>query len=151
MEVKEKIEDIKRIEEFFTLFNRKISKRIFSKSSKEKINVPQFHILKVLQEDGECTMSHLAERLYITTSATTNLVTKLLKSGLINRSHSLKDRRIILIEINKRGKEIVERAWNQICGFFNSLLANLSLKERREWQKVWKKIHYFLVREDEKK
>jgi len=149
MKTKEVKEDAKRIEKIITLLQKKIGKRAIRVLKKSKINIPQFHILKVLQEEGECTMGQLAKRLYITTSAVTNLVTKLLKNNLVKRKHALRDRRLILIKITGRGKKIVAGVWNQVYGFFNSLLANLNQEEKKLWRKLWEKVYSSLEKEKE--
>ena len=86
-------------------------------------------------------MGQLAERLYITTSAVTNLVTKLLRHNLVNRKHSLDDRRLILIKITERGNKIVASVWEQVYGFFNSLLAEFNQEEKKLWRKLWEKVY----------
>ena len=141
MKIKEMKEDAKRIEKIITLLQRRIGKRAIEVLKKSKINIPQFRILETLQEKGESTMGQLAERLYITTSAITNLVTKLLKHNLVNRKHSLDDRRLILIKITERGNKIVGEVWEQVYGFFESLLANLNQEEKKFWRKLWKKVY----------
>ena len=149
MKTKEIKEDAKKIEKIITLLQRKIRKGVLSELEKGRVNIPQFHILEVLREEGERTMGQLAKRLYITTSAVTNLVTKLLRHNLVNRKHSLDDRRLILIRITERGNKIVAKVWNQVYGFFNSLLTNLNQEEKKLWRKLWKKVYSSL--EEEKK
>ena len=144
MKTKEIKEDAKRIEKIITLLQRRIGKRVVGELKKGKINIPQFHILEILREEGERTMGQLAERLYITTSAVTNLVTKLLRHNLVNRKHSLDDRRLILIKITERGNKIAARVWEQVYGFFESLLANLNQEEKKFWRKLWKKVYFSL-------
>lgn len=139
--MKEMKENAKRIEKIITLLQKRIEKKIFSELKKGKINIPQFHILEILREEGERTMGQLAERLYITTSAVTNLVTKLLRHNLVNRKHSLDDRRLILIKITERGNKIVASVWEQVYGFFNSLLAEFNQEEKKLWRKLWEKVY----------
>jgi len=147
MKIKEIKEDAEKIEKIITLLQRKIGKRVLSELEKERVNIPQFHILEVLQEEGERTMGQLAKRLYITTSAVTNLVTKLLKHNLVNRKHSLDDRRLILIKITEKGNKIAAKVWNQVYGFFNSLLADLNQEEKKFWRKLWKKVYSSLEKQ----
>lgn len=142
-------EDAERIEKIITALERRIRKRVFPELQRGKINVPQLHILKALQDGGEQRMGQLAKRLYITTSAVTNLVTKLLKNNLVKRKHALRDRRLILIKITGRGKKIVAGVWNQVYGFFNSLLANLNQEEKKLWRKLWEKVYSSLEKEKE--
>jgi len=144
MKIKGMKEDAKRIEKIIALLQKKIEKCVLPELEKAHINIPQFHILEILQEEGERTMGQLAKRLYITTSAVTNLVTKLLKHNLVNRRHSLDDRRLILIKISEKGREIVARVWEQVYEFFGSLLTNLNQEEKKLWRKLWKKVYSFL-------
>ncbi len=137
-------EDAKRIEKNILLLQKRVEKKIFPELKKSKINIPQFHILEVLREEGERTMGQLAKRLYITTSAVTNLVTKLLKNNFVLRNHGLHDRRQILIKITQKGEKIVSRVWEEIYELFNSLLAGLNQGEKKVWRKLWGKIYSFL-------
>lgn len=142
-------EGTKKIEKIITLLQKRIGRRAIKVLKKSKVNMPQFHILETLQDEGESTMGQLAERFYVTTSAATNLVTKLLKSNFVIRKHGIKDRRQILIKITKKGERIVTKVWEEVHGFFNSLLADFSQEEKSQWRKLWEKIYSSLGKEKE--
>ncbi|MGI6712514.1 MAG: MarR family winged helix-turn-helix transcriptional regulator [Bacillota bacterium] len=69
------------------------------------LSMHQILFLKYLKVKGTCTPSEIAQQLRITLGAVTGFVDRLYKLGLITRTHSEEDRRVILIQLSPKGIE----------------------------------------------
>lgn len=69
----------------------------------------QAAILRSLAVNGPQNASSLAERLRITPGAVTSLSDKLISSGYAHRNRDANNRRVVLLEITDRGREILQQ------------------------------------------
>ncbi|MFE3975651.1 MULTISPECIES: MarR family winged helix-turn-helix transcriptional regulator [unclassified Peribacillus] len=85
---------------------------------------PQFFILLILKKEGAIKSTQLADFLTVKPSAITVFVDKLVEMDYVKRQPSEKDRRVINLELNEAGQEILGRVLaehNQLMGKnFNS-------------------------------
>ncbi|AFM43308.1 transcriptional regulator [Desulfosporosinus acidiphilus SJ4] len=97
---------MKLMEETDDLF-RRVWKRYqsFLMLTSSEISVHQMIFLKFLEHKGTCTPSDIAQKFGITLGAVTGFVDRLYKLGLIRRTRSEEDRRVVLIELAPQGKE----------------------------------------------
>lgn len=68
----------------------------------------QFYLLKFVHSRGICNPSEVAAEFGITLGAVTGLIDRLLKTGLILRGRSEEDRRLVLISLTDKGKDLIE-------------------------------------------
>ena len=68
----------------------------------------QFDILTVLSDEGAIPLNRLSERLCCACSNVTGLVDRLERDGLVNRERSSEDRRVILLDLTDKGREILK-------------------------------------------
>ena len=94
------------------------------------LSMHQMLFLKYLEDKKTCTPSDIARRYGITLGAVTGFVNRLHKLGLITRTHSEEDRRVILIELTPQGIEALnafeqerEKRFRQICEKLDDRLA----------------------------
>ncbi len=90
--------------------SHRLMRKIHQDLSKENVGVTgsQYLVLKRLHENGNMTVSEVAEDLGVSLSAVTALVDRLCKAELANRRRDDKDRRLVWLEITALGKEKVE-------------------------------------------
>lgn len=75
-----------------------------------KISVQQYNILRILRGAGKAiTVNSVKERMIQKSPNSTRLMDKLCEKGLINRIRCEKDRRVVHVEITKKGLEILEK------------------------------------------
>ena len=74
------------------------------------ITYPQYLVLLVLWERGECTVSQLSEALLLETNTLTPLLKRLVTKELISRRRSEEDERKVLITVTAAGQSLQERA-----------------------------------------
>lgn len=86
-------DDVNRIEEY------SIKKGAFS-----DLSITEIHTIEAVGMYGSKTMSEVASELEITMGTLTTAVDKLIKKGYMERSRSNTDRRIVNVNLTKRGK-----------------------------------------------
>jgi DNA-binding MarR family transcriptional regulator len=69
------------------------------------LSMHQMMFLKYLERRVTCTPSDIAQQLGITLGAVTGFVDSLYKLGLITRTRSEEDRRVVLIQLSPKGIE----------------------------------------------
>lgn len=74
------------------------------------LTYPQYLVLLVLWEEGESTVSKIKERLLLETSTITPLLKRLEKKGIISRTRSQKDERVVNIELTQQGRSLELKA-----------------------------------------
>jgi DNA-binding MarR family transcriptional regulator len=72
------------------------------------ITFAQMRVLWTLDNNGDtATPSEVAECLGITSSTATGLVERLAEGGYIQRTHSSKDRRLVLLRLRPKGRQMM--------------------------------------------
>ena len=94
------------------------------------LSMPQFSILMQLHHRGPCGMSGISEGYDITPAATSQLVDKLVQSGLVQRVEDPNDRRAKLLSLTEKGRDFVLRGTEERYRWVDELAANLTEEER---------------------
>lgn len=71
-------------------------------------SVPQIELLKYLQMNGKSRMSEIGKCMLVSKPYITALSDKLIESGLIAREFDEDDRRIILIDLTDKGRNMIK-------------------------------------------
>ena len=114
------------------------------------VSFPQFFLLGALCQGEALTMSQIAARMRHTTAAATGLVDRLEKIGYVERSHSLDDRRKVLVTITARGMALVVRIKEDMIHNLNETMTHLTASEQRAWLQVYRKIQHFVEAQSSK-
>jgi len=69
------------------------------------LSMHQMAFLKYLERHGTCTPSDISKQFGITLGAVTGFVDRLYKLGLITRTRSEEDRRVVIIQLSPKGRE----------------------------------------------
>lgn len=69
---------------------------------------PQLWAIKVLAESAPLMVSELARRMYLHPSTVIGILDRLEARGLVRRTRSKKDRRVVTVELDRSGKETVK-------------------------------------------
>jgi len=96
------------------------------------LSMPQFSILMQLHFRGVCGMSEVSERFEITPAAASQLVDKLVQSGLIQRVEDPHDRRAKCLNLTEKGKELIQQSIDERYRWVNQLTEKLTAQERAE-------------------
>ena len=75
------------------------------------ISVASFRCLRHLHEHQEATVKQLAENMNLSSSRLTRIIDSLVKSELVIRTEHQSDRRIFIISLTQKGKELAEELY----------------------------------------
>jgi DNA-binding MarR family transcriptional regulator len=100
----------------------------FAKST--GLSMPQFSVLMQLHYRGACGMSRISEGYDITPAAASQLVDKLVHSGLIQRVEDPTDRRAKLLSLTEKGAELVQEGIEERYRWVDELSDKLTAEER---------------------
>ncbi|MGN0182672.1 MAG: MarR family winged helix-turn-helix transcriptional regulator [Candidatus Ornithomonoglobus sp.] len=90
----------------------------------------QKRILIILHENGGMTQRELTERLGIQPGSASEVIGKLEKAGLIQRTESMADRRTADIQLTQTGKTLAEEAAGQRRTRYREMFSSLSDEEK---------------------
>lgn len=94
------------------------------------LSMQQFGILMQLHHHGECGVSGLSEHFDITSAAVSQLVDKLVQSGLVQREEDPHDRRAKSLNLTDKGKELIQRGIEERYRWVDQLAGKLTVEER---------------------
>jgi len=86
-------------------------------ASRFDISVASFRCLRHLHEHQEATVKQLAENMNLSSSRLTRIIDGLVKNQLVKRTEHQTDRRIFIISLTQKGKELADELYNN----FNKL------------------------------
>jgi len=96
-----------------------------------ELSFAQYHLLFGLAEHGELSTSRLAAAADVTPATVTPMLDGLVAMGLVERTRSDRDRRVVTVALTERGRELLaekratwEQRWRQtLAGFSGDELA----------------------------
>jgi DNA-binding MarR family transcriptional regulator len=100
----------------------------FAKST--GLSMPQFGILMQLHYRHDCGVSDISDRFDITNAAASQLVDKLVQSGLIRREEDPHDRRAKLLNLTAKGKDLIQQGVEERYRWVDQLAERLTAEER---------------------
>lgn len=74
-------------------------------ASEYGITVPQLILLRKLKEGGSTSVGSLAEQVYLSHATVTSIVHRLENRNMIERKRDENDRRVVLVQLTRRGEE----------------------------------------------
>jgi DNA-binding MarR family transcriptional regulator len=101
--VAEIIDDIRRIFQV-------LKERSRSVENETSLTGSQLWVVKILDETSPLKVSELARRMYLHPATMVGLTDRLEAKGLVQRSRSEKDRRIVYIDLTEKGRELVKNS-----------------------------------------
>lgn len=93
------VDDIRRIFQVLTEQSRKIE-------HETGLTGPQLWVVKILKESSTMKVSDLARRMYLHPATMVGLLDRLEAKGLLKRTRSEKDRRVVFIELTEQGRDL---------------------------------------------
>jgi DNA-binding MarR family transcriptional regulator len=108
--------------------------------SRGQITVPQLTALDILVKKGKCTMGQLTSELRLTAGAVTNLVNKLYQAGLVRRSRSPDDRRVVLVSATARGERAIGKVRDQMRSIFIQVMGRMGESQGRRLVRLYQRM-----------
>jgi len=107
---------------------------------KYKLTAPQYGVLAVLSSSGPVPLKRISEELMVTGANITCVIDNLEKEKLVQRIPSKEDRRVIMADLTKKGKEKVSTI---MPGYLETLAGtgkNLNETEQKQLLKLLEKF-----------
>jgi DNA-binding MarR family transcriptional regulator len=106
------------------VFQQKLIKP-FEQFAKSKISPMQFHVMFILEEKGDLSMSQLSHELLTSKQQMTPIIDKLIESGFVEREHDKADRRVVKINLSSSGRQFLEKQRVEIFEMLKSKIMDL--------------------------
>ncbi|NTE04601.1 MarR family transcriptional regulator [Agrobacterium tumefaciens] len=74
------------------------------------LTYPQYLVMLILWEEKEQTVNQLGEKLYLDSGTLTPLLKRMEQKGIINRTRSTADERVVVISVTDIGEKMKESA-----------------------------------------
>lgn len=90
----------------------------------------QFVALQWVGDKDDITIGTLSSRLYLAHSTTTDIVDKLEDNGFVKRYKSDRDKRLVLIKMEDKGKEIISAVITKRVSYISQITSHLSNEDK---------------------
>lgn len=104
------------------------------------ITLPQFLGLDFLRNHPGAPVKAFAATLGVQLSSASGLLDRLEKLGLLERTHSTKDRRVVLLHLTPKGEEMVDEIMEQKRQSIAGIFSTLSPDERMVYLEMMQKV-----------
>jgi len=110
-----------------------------------EMSIAQMELIHLLSEQGEATISELAERLDVSPPSASVMVDRLVEKGVLIREQSRQDRRKVLVRISPEAVRTVEKIENAILKSFAELVEKLGADTTQKWCQVLERVREVLT------
>ena len=108
--------------------------------NKGNVSFPQFFLLGYLANEDFLTMTDISKKMGHSTAAATGLVDRLEKLGYVQRMHAQDDRRKVMVQITRKGIDLVERIREEIVTSLVDLMEDLDKEDQEALLRTYSKI-----------
>ncbi len=130
------------IDEIKDLLSSDLWGNIFLNCSKNEVL-----IFWLLYKQKEVNMSEIAEYIHVPLNTATGIVGRMEKSGLIERTRSEQDKRIVLIRFTDRGMTQFQRLISELMGYVAKILSSFTPEEMKLMESMMTKVRDVLKQE----
>ena len=93
--------------------------------NKGNVSFAQFFLLGYLAKEDYLTMTDIAKKMGHSTAAATGLVDRLEKLGYVQRLHASDDRRKVMVQITRKGIDLVDKMREDIVENLVEVMADM--------------------------
>lgn len=109
------------------------------------LSMHQIFFLRFLERRQICTPSEISQEFGITLGAVTGFVDRLYKLGLIARTRSEEDRRVVLVSLTEKGKSLLEELSRQRTDKTERLFSALGENESKQLNQALERLQTVLI------
>lgn len=109
----------------------------------------QMFLLRLLDRDGPLKISDQAKKIGVTPAAITNLTNSLVEKGYISRRRDPADRRVVWVQLEDKGREILSRARSRRREWLLGLVASLGPEDTSHLIRILGRIERILAADDD--
>ena len=141
---------IQRLAEVSLALQRSFLTHATQKVSRNNISLPQLMLLSHLSTGEPLNMSRLASLMNHTIPATTGLVDRLTRAGLVERHTVPNDCRQVLVKITQKGIELVNELKLDVATAIHEIRQTLPPEDREAWVRIYNAIHRFCLQKQKR-
>ncbi|MEI4831895.1 MarR family transcriptional regulator [Bacillus sp. FJAT-53711] len=145
------IAHIDKIQALVFSITKKMKTELLGQLQSSGLTPPQFYILKILSHYGTSRATELAKIMYVKPSAITVMIDRLIDQELVLRYHDKNDRRVVVIELTAKGKDVVEEAMTARNQHIAKYFSQLEVQEREDLLRLFEKLEAIICQTSEKK
>lgn len=119
---------------------KRVDDEVRPRMAKMGLTMTEFSVMNTLHHQGPTPLGELSDRILLTGASTTYTVKKLEKRGLMTRSASEQDQRVILGQITDAGRKLLTRIYPQHAQDLVRAMKMLSLEEKRTAARILRKL-----------
>src|ERR1700756_773566 len=116
------------------------AKYLYAGLEKTGIDDTDFRILEVLLNKGPLPVNTIGPKVNLTPGSISTAVDRLVERGLVSRVESPEDRRIRVVSLTAKGKELIAPIFRKHATEIKNVFADASPKELRAFETTLKKI-----------
>lgn len=116
--------NVDRLADFIMFAQRSFLLDLSKELNNGNISYAQFFLLGYLANEDYLTMTEISNKMGHSTAAATGLVDRLEKLGYVQRLHAADDRRKVMVQITRKGIELVGRLRNAIAENISAVMAS---------------------------
>ncbi len=111
----------------------------------------QRRVLFFLSKEGSMSQRELQSLLDVKSSSLSEMITKMENAGLIKKTRSKKDQRVILLSLSEKGKKEADRECDELNYITEHLFSCLSKQEEQDIYRFLEKLntHWEQLKRDE--
>ncbi len=109
-----------------------------------ELTFPQLNAMHVVRERFEITIKDLAEVLQVSAPSASSMVDRLVNLGMLEREHSQKDRRVVLVRLSAEGDRNLYDQDDHMLRSIVVLLERLGPEHSQQWLEVCQRIREIL-------
>jgi len=134
-----------RLADFIMFAQRSFLLDLSRELNKGNVSYAQFFLLGYLANEDYLTMTDISKKMGHSTAAATGLVDRLEKLGYVQRLHAADDRRKVMVQITRKGIEMVTRLRNSIADSISEIMAAQESGEDEAIQPIYSQLREFLA------
>jgi DNA-binding MarR family transcriptional regulator len=134
-----------RLADFIMFAQRSFLLDLSKELNKGNISYAQFFLLGYLANEDYLTMTDICKKMGHSTAAATGLVDRLEKLGYVQRLHAADDRRKVMVQITRKGIEMVSRLRNAIADSISEVMVAQEKGTDEAIQPVYSQLREFIA------
>ncbi len=104
------------------------------------LGLSDFGVLEVLLHRGSLPVNTIGPLVDLTPGSISIAIDRLVAKGLVSRVESAEDRRVRIVALTPRGKDLIASAFRKHSGQMRNVFSELSAEERRDLEAALKKV-----------
>ena len=116
------------------------SKYLYAGLEETGIDDTDFRILEALFNKGPLPVNTIGPKVYLTPGSISVAIDRLLDRGLVSRVESPEDRRVRIVSLTSKGRELIAPVFRKHAAEIRKVFADARPKEVRSLERILKKI-----------